>query len=216
MEGAHLCAKCWRETSFIDGAKCDCCGAPLSGFDEELILTCDSCLSHPPAWNKGRAAVLYEGAGRRVVLALKHGDRLDMAKPLAGWLTRAGQDLIAKADIVAPVPLHWQRLVKRRYNQSFELVRGLGQSDEFQAAPNLVKRVRKTVPQEGMNREERFENQRGAFAVSDMHTLAGKNILLIDDVMTTGATLSSCAEALYDKGADQVNVLVLARVARSE
>ena len=103
---------------------------------------CESCRRHPPAWDRGAAAVLYQGAGRRVVLALKHGDRLDMVRPLAGWMAAAGRELLADADVIAPVPLHWRRLVMRRYNQSAELARRLARLSGRPAAVDLLVRRR--------------------------------------------------------------------------
>ena len=123
-----LCPACWADTHFIAGTTCRKCGVPLVG-DAGAEDQCESCTRHPPAWDRGAAALLYSGAGRRMVLALKHGDRLDMVRPLAAWMARAGRPLLAEADIVAPVPLNWRRLVMRRYNQSAELARQLGRDD---------------------------------------------------------------------------------------
>jgi ComF family protein len=214
-EGSHLCANCWRDAAFISGTTCESCGTPLPGVDPEPGLRCDGCLHHPPAWDFGRALFLYDGTGRKLILSLKHADRTDLAQPLASWLARIAPDLLDKADVIAPVPLHWKRLFKRRYNQSAEIARHLGHLSNRMVKPDLLTRLRKTIPQEGMTREERFENQSGAFAVVD-YDLRGKNVLLVDDVMTSGATLSACAETLRAAGADQINVLVLARVARAE
>ncbi len=187
----------------------------MPGIEPEPGVQCDGCLHHPPAWDRGRALMLYDGTGRRLILSLKHGDRTDLAVPLAKWLARIAPDMLEQADIIAPVPLHWRRGLYRRYNQSAELARFLARGRPCQFTPDLLSRTRKTVPQEGMTREERFENQAGAFAVRD-GDFVGKNILLIDDVMTSGATLSGCAEALRAAGAAQINVLVIARVARPE
>lgn len=151
-----------------------------------------------------------------MVLALKHGDRLDMARPLAAWMARAGGELLGRADIIAPVPLHWQRLLKRRYNQSAELARYLSKASGKPAIQDLLLRKRQTKAQEGMTREERRINQAGAFRLQSKHSINGKNVLLVDDVMTSGATLSACAEILRAAGADHIDVLVLARVARAE
>ncbi len=150
------------------------------------------------------------------MLALKHGDRLDLVKPLAGWMARVGAELIAEAEVIAPVPLHWTRLAKRRYNQSAELARQRVLRGGAQLIPDLLARSRRTRPQEGMNRTQRFAMQAGAVAVTPRHigAVAGKNVLLIDDVMTSGATLSGCTEVLHNARAETVNVLVAARVAR--
>lgn len=212
-----LCAACWRETYFIAGTTCLRCGLPLVGeaaADREEDL-CDGCRRHPPAWDRGAAAVIYAGAGRRVVLALKHGDRLDMAGPLAGWMAAAGRERLAEAEVIAPVPLHWRRLLKRRYNQSAELARHLARRAGKPLAVDLIARRRFTTPQEHMGHAARAANQAGAFALDPRRAeaIAGRSVLLIDDVLTSGATLSACAEAVRAAGAARVDVLVLARVA---
>ena len=213
--GASLCADCWADTTFITGAICNVCGTPLLGEDSSRNVKCDECISDPPKWNTGRAAVIYAGGGRRVVLGLKHGDRLDMAKPLAEWMARAAGDLLKQADTITPVPLHWRRLVKRKFNQSAELARELATISGTTFTPDLLVRNKFTASQDGLTRAERHENQRGVFAVHKRRT-APKNVLLIDDVMTTGATLSACAETLRAAGAERIDALVLARVAREE
>ena len=208
-----LCSACWADTHFIAGTTCRRCGVPLLGAAGSEDA-CESCTRHPPAWDRGAAAVLYAGAGRRMVLALKHGDRLDMVKPLAAWMARAGRPLLRDADLVAPVPLHWRRLVLRRYNQAAELARRLARDGGRTAVPDLLTRRRATPPQSG-GRDSRATNQAGAFTVTPRHTarLAGKRVLLVDDVLTTGATLSACADTLRAGGAAGVDVLALARVA---
>jgi ComF family protein len=214
-EAPHgLCPACWRDTHFIAGAACAKCGAPLMG-DAAAGDTCDGCRRHPPAWDRGAAAVVYEGAGRRVVLALKHGDRLDTVRPLATWMAAAGGALITDADVIAPTPLHWRRLVRRRYNQSAELAKRLGRIAGKPVAVDLLTRTRATIPQEGMDRVARAANQAGAFAVTPrrLKGLDGRAVLLIDDVLTSGATLSACADCLRGAGAVRVDVLALARVA---
>ena len=211
-QGANLCADCWADTTFITGAICDICGTPLPGETDGKI-TCDSCITHLPAWDTGRAAVIYAGGGRRAVLSLKHGDRLDMARPLAEWMARFGDDLLGQADAIVPVPLHWRRLFKRKFNQSAELARHLSAISGRQYIPDLLVRDRFTPSQDGLTRDERHENQRGVFSVHKRRETP-KNILLVDDVMTTGATLSACAETLRAAGAERIDALVLARVAR--
>ncbi len=209
-----LCPACWVQTSFIAGTACHSCGSPLPGEGSDLL--CDSCLSFPPAWNRGAAAVQYDAGGRKMVLALKHGDRLDLAPALAGWMLNPARDLLKRADIIAPVPLHRWRLLKRKFNQSAELSRHLARQSGNLNIPDLLLRQRHTPSQDGLNRVERMENQRGAFVMSKRHhaKVAQKSVLLVDDVMTTGATLSACAETLFAAGAENVDVCVLARVER--
>lgn len=207
-----LCPACWRDTHFIAGPTCRKCGVPLIGA--EATDTCEGCTRHPPAWDRGAAALVYAGAGRRMVLGLKHGDRLDMVGPLAGWMAAAGRELVEEAELVAPVPLHWLRLFRRRYNQSAELGRALSRRAGRRFVPDLLTRRRATAPQSG-GREARASNQEGAFALTRRHAdgVAGRRVLLVDDVMTSGATLSACADVLRAGGAAGVDVLALARVA---
>ncbi|MEO0999097.1 MAG: ComF family protein [Pseudomonadota bacterium] len=213
-----LCASCWAETRFISGAICDRCSVPIettAGLSPPF--TCDACTHHPPAWDRGRAAILYEGAGRRLALAFKHGDRLDMGRTLAPWMAAAGRDLLADADLLVPVPLHWRRLFRRRYNQAAELAHHIARETGRPHAPDALRRARATPSQSG-DRAARAANVAAAITAAPRAaaTLAGRRVLLIDDVLTTGATLSAAAEACRAAGATRVEALVLARVARPE
>jgi len=212
-----LCAACFREAVFLTGAVCDLCGAPVPDSGEEAPV-CDACAHAPPGFDRGRAALLYDGVGRRIALQLKHADRLDLARPASRWMLRAGGDMAEEADLIAPLPMHWTRLIRRRSNQAAELARAVAKAagERRAYAPDLLRRTRRTDSQDGRTRAERFENVAGAFAVTRRWRalLAGAHVLLVDDVMTTGATLGACAEACRDAGAASVNALVLARVAR--
>jgi ComF family protein len=214
-----LCPACFADTPFLSPPLCARCGAPLEAGPGDDGALCDGCLHAPPAFDSARAAALYEGAARRAALALKHGDRLDVAAAAAPWMLRAGRALVEAADVIAPAPLHWTRLVARRFNQSAELARALaalaGRRDAL--APDLLIRTRRTPSQDGRSRAARHENVRDAFRVrpSRLPRVDGARILLVDDVLTTGATLSACAEALRAAGAARVDALALARVARA-
>jgi predicted amidophosphoribosyltransferase len=215
-EDFGLCPACWRETPFITGLVCDQCGLPLPGDEAEGAVLCDDCLHTPRPWQQGRAAMMYRANGRNLVLALKHGDRLDLARPAGPWLARAARPMLVPGMLVAPVPLHWLRLVRRRYNQSAVLSAALARAAGLAHCPDLLVRLRATPVQDGRGREGRFANLGGAIGVHRRHVgqLAGRHVLIVDDVMTSGATLAACTQACLGNGAEAVSVLVLARVAK--
>ena len=212
-----LCGSCWSEMPFIGGVVCDACGAPLPGKSDGHRVECDNCIKTPRPWQNGRAALLYQGKARKLVLALKHGDRMEFAKPAAQWMARAGKPLFQSDMIVAPIPLHRWRLMKRRFNQSALLAAEIAREADLRYCPDLLVRSRAPPSQEGRSSDERFTNLADAIVVgakySDM--LIGQSVLIVDDVMTSGATLTAATEACQRTGAKQVCILTLARVARS-
>jgi ComF family protein len=211
-----LCGTCWRDLPMIDGLACDSCGHPLPGDVGEGAALCDTCLTTPNPWTKGRAALVYDGTARRLILYLKHGDRQDLVAPMAAWMAARAHDLIGRDTLVAPVPLHWRRMFSRRFNQAALLAENVAKIHDLPYCPDLLHRERATKMQEHMNAEQRRENQRRAFVIPAKRRamIEGRDVLLIDDVMTSGATLGACAEACLTVNAKTVNVLVLARVAR--
>ena len=214
VDGAGgLCADCWPRTPFLTGLVCDTCGASLPG-ESAGVEHCDDCLAVPRPWAAGRAALSYRDLGRKIVLSLKHGDRTDLAKPAAIWMERAGRDFLRPETLLVPVPVHWSRLLKRRYNQAAELTRALSARTVLDSCPDALLRSRRTPPQDGMTVDDRFRNIAGAIRANPRRAsvVRGRTICLVDDVMTSGATLSASAEALWSAGADQIFVLVLARV----
>lgn len=211
-----LCPDCWSSLQFIDEPVCAVCGLPFE-VDAGADTVCGTCLMHPPYFDRARAILTYDEASRKPVLALKHADRLDLVPVFANWLDRAGKPLLADTDLIVPVPLHRRRLWKRRYNQAAELARRLARRSGLAYAPLLLERAKHTPTQGAMpSAAARRTNVRGAFRVPKPARAAvkGKTVLVVDDVLTTGATASACARVLKRAGAKCVFVLALARVVR--
>lgn len=215
-EDFNLCGACWRGTPFVGGAICDACGTPLPGAPSEVLETCDDCMSNPPPWTQGRAVFLYEGRARQMVLRLKHGDRHDIVHPAARWMAAAGKDVVTERTVVCPIPLHWRRFLRRRFNQSALLASEMARHLAVPYVPDLLVRTRATLAMEGMSREERYDNLAASIVVNPKHTnrIKSQDILLVDDVMTSGATFSAATTACLEAKAAQVSVIALARVAK--
>lgn len=211
-----LCGPCWRDTRFITGLVCDHCGAPLPGEQGGQAELCDDCMAIARPWVRGRATLLYQDNARRLVLALKHGDRLDLVRPAARWMAGIADTCLEDDSVIVPVPAHYLRLLRRRYNQSAALAQAFAKVVHRPCLPDLLRRTRRTRMQDGMSREDRFRNLSDAICPgrNARDRLAGRAVLLVDDVMTSGATLAACTEAAHAAGARQVCTLVLARVAK--
>lgn len=207
-----LCSKCWRDVSFLNSPWCGCCGVPFALPVEEGSL-CAVCLSSPPLYAKARAAMGYDETSRALIGRFKYSDQTNLLPTLTPWLLRAAKELLP-VDVVIPVPLHRWRLLKRKYNQSALLAQAVGAGLGLPVELLTLQRQRATRPQVGMKREERLKNVRDAFVVTG--SVQGKTVMLIDDVLTTGATLDACSETLLDAGACAVHVLTIARVIRPE
>lgn len=207
-----LCLACWNRIKFISAPMCACCGLPFEFAIEEGAL-CGECLQERPPYSRARSAFVYDEHSRALVLKLKYSDQLHLAAVYNTWLAKAGAELIAGSDIIVPVPLHWRRFISRRYNQAALLAQALSKKTTLPVCEAALLRKRHTPQQTGLSRKQRQDNVHGAFTTNPKHKkqLKGKSVLLIDDVMTTGATLSHCAEALLKGGAGTVNVLTLAR-----
>ncbi|GAA0536442.1 ComF family protein [Rhizomicrobium palustre] len=209
-----LCPECWAMLHFIDDPVCASCGLPFE-IDAGEDTLCGACLAHPPYFDRARAILSYDELSKKPLLALKHADRLDLVPAFSRWLERSGRLLLSQSDMIVPVPLHRWRLWKRRYNQAGELARGLSRRCSLPLEPTVLERIKPTPSQGKMpSAEARRRNVQGAFRVpkAARSQVAGKRVLLIDDVLTTGATVSAAARALKRAGASAVFVLALARV----
>jgi ComF family protein len=211
-----VCPTCWGGIDFIAPPMCRCCGLPFD-FDEGDHAVCGDCARRQPLFGRARSAMIYNDGSRRLVLAFKHADRIDAAPAWGEWLARAGADLLADADFLVPVPLHHRRLISRRYNQAALMAQALGRTSGLPVVVDALRRVRATPSQGRMNRSQRERNVAGAFAVraSRQESIRDARIVLVDDVITTGATLTACIRPLLHAGAANVDVLTLARVTRT-
>jgi ComF family protein len=213
VAGVGVCAACWAKLSFIAPPYCPRLGIPFV-YDPGPGLLSMEAIANPPAYQRARAAVRYDDVARTLVHALKYHDRTDLAPAMARWMARAGEELLSEADVLVPVPLHWRRGWSRRYNQSGALARVLQKRAGVAVAGGALRRIRPTAQQIGLNRSQRASNVQGAFKVlPDMaHEIHSRRVVLIDDVLTSGATVDACARALLRARAAQVDVLVFARV----
>ena len=198
---------------FIERPYCERLGTPFPSDTGGPLLS-PAAIAEPPAFERARAAARYSDVARDLVHLLKYGDRLDLARPLGSWMARAGAELLADADALVPVPLHWMRLWQRRFNQSAMLARAVSALSGVPVSDHILARAKATVPQVGLARSERARNVQGAFTVPKAARIdvKGRKLVVIDDVLTSGATVSACANVLRRAGASRVDVLVLARV----
>lgn len=212
-EPGALCAACFAGVDFLGPPLCACCGDPFELAMEPGAL-CGQCIDRPPRFDRARAVFRYEGSARDLILRFKHADRTDCAPAFARWMLRAAPELVTAADLIVPVPLHRARLLHRRYNQAALLALKLDAASgrPGRAAPDLLVRARRTPSQEGRGRAARHRNVKAAFAVADPEAVRDRRVLLVDDVLTTGATVGECARVLKGAGARAVDVLTLARV----
>jgi ComF family protein len=213
VAGDGLCGACWAKLDFIAPPFCPRLGIPFV-YDPGPDILSMQALAASPAYHRARAAVRYDEIARTLVHALKFQDRTDLAPAMGRWMARAGGELLKDADALVPVPLHWRRGWSRRYNQSGALARVIGTAARVPLAADALRRIRPTAHQIGLPRHERAANVQGAFAVPEARRplVQGRRLVLVDDVLTTGATSDACARALLRAGAARVDLLVFARV----
>lgn len=207
-----LCVDCWRDLKLIERPFCEILGSPF-GYDPGEGAISPEAMANPPAFDRLRSVALYEGVARQLVQDLKYRDRVDLAPMMAAWMMRAASAEIAAADAIVCVPLHRVRLFGRMFNQSAELARHLGRKSGKPFLPQVLIRKKRTTQQVGLTANQRLLNVRGAFAVPDAAAdrVFGRRLILIDDVYTTGATVSAATTALKRAGAAEVTVLTFAR-----
>jgi ComF family protein len=211
-----LCAQCWGKLRLIERPFCERLGTPFAYDLGEGALSAEA-IADPPPFERLRAVAAYDDMARKLVHGLKYGDRQDLARWMARWMVRAGGDVVSGADVIVPVPLHRRRLWTRRFNQSAMLALVIAGATERPFAPTALRRIRPTRQQVGLSARERAENVRGAFRVAESEriAIAGRRVLLVDDVYTTGATMKAATRALMRAGAEAVDAVVFARVVRA-
>lgn len=207
-----ICQPCWSSVRFIERPYCEVLGIPFSHDLGEGILSAEA-IANPPDFNRMRSACAFDGAARSLVHSLKYRDRTELAEMMAGWMARAGREVLEDCDALVPVPLHLYRRLSRRFNQAAELANGISRLVGKPVLANAVSRTRNTEHQVGLGRTGREENVRGAFRITPpgKEQVPGKKIVLIDDVYTTGATVSAISRVLRRAGASDISVLTFAR-----
>jgi len=206
-----LCHKCWEEIDFISSPQCYSCGTPFE-IQTSNDNICGKCIATPPKYSMARSVLRYNEKSSKLITNFKYYDSTHACHHFARWLSRTGEDMIADTDIITPVPLHKMRLLTRRYNQCALLCNSLSELTGKVTYNNLLIRHKNTKPQAGLEFNKRINNVKSAFKINPdlIEQINNKNILLIDDVMTTGSTIDSCTKTLLKSGARNVYVLTIA------
>lgn len=209
-----LCASCWSQMRFIERPFCDRLGTPFAMDLGNDGLLSPEAVSNPPVFARARAVAHFDdGPVRQLVHRLKYYDRMELAKPLGHWMARAGSGILVEAELIVPVPLHRRRLAARKFNQANALAQAISAQCGVPVDPFILTRVKATPPQVGLSRTQRALNMQGAFRIAEGmdSRIEGRAIVLVDDVMTSGATANAASRALLRAGARRVDVLVFAR-----
>ena len=213
-----ICAECWRDIAFIERPYCERLGTPFERDLAQPGLISLEAAANPPAFGRARAVARYDSdKARALAHRLKYYDRLELADPIGRWMARAGAELLAEADVIVPIPLHRLRLLARRFNQSAALAQAISRESAVPAEMMALERVKPTAPQVGLTRAQRAANLSGAFRVppENVDAIVGRNVVLVDDVLTTGATANAATRVLLRAGAARVDLLVFARAVTS-
>lgn len=209
VDSEGLCPKCWKRIKWVSDPRCRICGVP---FELDISSLCPQCISKPPHFDQAISVFEYDDFSKTMILKFKHGDATYMGKLLAVWMHRVAAGLTA--DLIIPVPIHFLKRLKRRYNQTELLAMELERLCGVPQEPRILEKEKQTSPQEGLTRSTRLRNIKGSFGVNPGYArlLVGKKVILVDDVLTTGATVNECARILKKHGAEKVMVLTAARV----
>lgn len=214
VAGRGFCTACFAALRFIVPPVCVRCGDPFELPTAHNML-CAPCLANPPLWQRARTVWHYEGPSRSALLGFKYADRIEFDRLFAPLLARAAACVFDDPSAtLIPVPLHWTRLIWRGYNQAALLAGALHRQTGLPVDNHALVRVRRTVPQQGLDQRARLSNTKGAFALRQKNHLQGRKVILVDDIVTTGATVSACVSALLKGGVAQVDVVSMARVIR--
>lgn len=206
-ENLNLCSECNKKINFLTKHYCNVCGAVIS----DNIHTCGKCIINPPPFKVLRSVFAYDQHSRNMIINFKFFDNLNYVKIYANWIHQANQNTFQNAEVIIPIPLHKMRLFKRKYNQAALLAKELSKLSNLLYTPFAIKRFRHTTPQAGLSLKQREKNLKKAFSTSNKKIIENKIMILVDDVVTTGATVRSCSQEILNSGAKEVRVLSLAR-----
>ena len=213
-ETEGLCAGCFSELEFIGTQKCSVCGKPLDVIIPDIQNICGQCLKNPPHFHQAEAVFKYNDTVKKLILPFKHADHIELTELFVRLMSANNREIIERNQVIIPVPLHWSRLLKRKYNQSALLAQGLAKRYNKTYSPLVLKRIKFTKSQGHLSQKERQKNVKGVFVVKYPEEIQGKSVLLVDDVFTTGATADECAKVLLKAGAKSVDVLTIAKVVK--